>query len=80
MPSIAVDPFLVRARLVKTATDDGSMSLKDSLKVGDYFIIDISTKSPVPMQATDNRIVIQSVVQCAEDGKWLPMECLELLP
>jgi hypothetical protein len=66
------------ARVVKLQTDDGSLSLKDTVKVGETFIVDLSTKSPVPVSRGQS-VVIQALVQCAEDGKWLPMECLELL-
>lgn len=77
MSGVANAVFLVQARVIKLQTDDGAMSLTDSLKVGDTFIIDLATKSPVPMSSGD-RVYIQTVVQCVEDGKWLPWECLEV--
>ena len=73
--------FLVRARLVKVATEDGLWATVSNVHKGDLFIIDLYTKATVCLQSkTTHEVVEKEIVQCMETGGWLPVECLELLP
>ena len=75
----ARQPYLVRARVVKLTSDDHMLELTSDVNVGDVFIVDISTRCVAHLLNRKYAVVHdKEVVQCAETGGWLAVECIEL--
>lgn len=68
--------FYVMGRVVRLQTKTG-LKLKDSVKIGDRFLIDIYTRTTGVFSVDNRPTVVEGMMQCVEDGGWVPWECLE---
>lgn len=72
-------PCLVQARVIKLATDDGLLKLTDDVTIGQVYVVDISTRATTVLLNKDKQQLHEKeIMQCAEDGGWLALECIEL--
>lgn len=72
---------LCRARLKKLNTNDGLLPLRtdENLQLGQVFLIDLDSKQTVVLEHNATQTVHEKIiVQDAENGGWLPWECLEI--
>lgn len=72
-------PLLVQARVRKLSSDDALLALTPDVKVGDVFIVDLSTRHRSVLLNKEYKVLHEKeIVQCAETGGWIAMECVEL--
>lgn len=70
---------LVKARLAKLATDDGLVEFKDGVELGREYLIDLDSKQRCWMRNFDRNVRHEKELVYADNGRWLPFECLELI-
>lgn len=76
--SLSPGPFLVRARVARTKREDGSLQLRDTVKQGEFVVIDLYSKTHQAYALHGVPVLIE-IVQSAEDGGWFPWEFLEVV-
>jgi hypothetical protein len=65
-------------RVVKRQTDDGLVSFEDDVPLGRVYLIDIDSISVATMTHVSG-VAHQKRIGYAANGRWLPMDCLELV-
>ena len=70
---------LVKARLVKIRTDDGLVEFHESTPIGKEYTVDLDSVRTRRMWNTDHDCEHEKVIVSAVGGRWLPLECLELI-
>lgn len=72
--------FFVRARVKALSCLDGAVALKPGeARVGKVYLVDIYTRRTI-LAMTPSGPQTTDLMRCPEDGGWLPVECVELLP
>lgn len=84
LPHVEADdrqPCLLRARVRQLVTSDGLLRLTDDVTIGHLYVVDLSTKTTARFINRELQTIHEKeVVQCAEDGGWIALECVDLLP
>lgn len=69
----------VPARLIALATADGMIEFEDGVPLGRIYRVDLQTRQPVTLYNLDRRCSHRKEMVRAENGYWLPIECLKVL-
>jgi hypothetical protein len=71
--------MLLWCRVIKTNTDDGLLPLRPGVAIGDKFLVDLDTRQRSVLLNNEYGITHEKeLVQEAETGGWLPVECVQL--
>jgi hypothetical protein len=72
--------IIVRARLKAMATEDGVVTMKDTVHVGQVFLVDINGAETYHMlHPVHGEPVSKKLVKDVQDGGFIPLECLEVI-
>jgi hypothetical protein len=74
---------IVRATLIKLATDDGLCTFEERVQLGQTYLVDLDTitRGQTMIHRHDNgqcEAHVKDIIDVAGTRNWLPLECLRL--